>query len=451
MPYLALSVWPAIIARPPEEVEEVEDGDEAPEVATAEAEDDPEAPEAAAQEAEDDAEAPTGEGYSLTFSKEDNVGVLTREDFYYVTFDCDTDVIDFWDYDAFMRLASGQFLIDMLGSGINTDSDDIHYFRRNEGSYERYGKEVIINAGDYGIDFIAQGDECFVPMQTLSDILLSYYGINIYYNSEAAFIATSESFGDSDALTPMGELYYSVQPHALSETMAEFTYNELCLVLDTLYGLKDNHDIQRFEDLADDTALRDSLMSTDPVEADAALFMLLEHHLDDQHTAFNLPSPLSGYASAKSFKEDMAYGQSTIRFWQQANPYTDARKVFYPDGIPAYEEVSNTAFITFDDFITIPQGVDYYQTPPTEAVTDTIGIMIYAYSQITRPDSPIENVVLDMSCNLGATLTPLSIPSQPSWAPHPSARRTPSPARWSRATTASTSTWTAKSTKMTWR
>jgi C-terminal processing protease CtpA/Prc len=45
--------------------------------------------------------------------------------------------------------------------------------------------------------------------------------------------------------------------------------------------------------------------------------------------------------------------------------------------------------------------VDFYQTPPTAENTDTIGIMIYAYSQIMRENSPIENVVLDLSNNDG--------------------------------------------------
>lgn len=99
--------------------------------------------------------------------------------------------------------------------------------------------------------------------------------------------------------------------------------------------------------------------------------------------------------------EDLGYGQSTIRFWRQAKPYYEARSKAYPNGIPAYEEIGNTAYITFDGFEAIPDGVDYYEEMPTAEAEDTMGIMIYAYNQITREDSPIENVVLDMSCNLG--------------------------------------------------
>ena len=45
--------------------------------------------------------------------------------------------------------------------------------------------------------------------------------------------------------------------------------------------------------------------------------------------------------------------------------------------------------------------MDYYETAPTADAEDTVGLMIYAYSQIMREDSPIENVVLDLSNNGG--------------------------------------------------
>ena len=57
----------------------------------------------------------------------------------------------------------------------------------------------------------------------------------------------------------------------------------------------------------------------------------------------------------------------------------------------------------------MPVFVDYYNFPLTgeaeEALPtmDTLGRILYAYQKITRKDSPIENVVLDMSNNTGGT------------------------------------------------
>ena len=368
VPYFSLADWPAFFAGP------TEDGTFAEEIT------DP------------------------VFSMEGSVGRLTRPDGYFVEFDCDTDTVHFYDYDAYMRPNTSAFLIDMLDNVENPGEDEAFtYFARLTSSYERYGKEVTINAGDYGIDFIAGDGTCYVPMQTLSDVLLSYYFLGIFYNGEAAFLAGKSSFGKATALTPLGELYYSVTPHARSEAMAKFTYNELCLVLDALYGLKGNHNIASFNDLADETGLIVELTSTDPVEADAALYKLLTLHLDDLHTCYMMPSPLSGVQAADGFLDELGDGQSDMNFDGQITLYGEARKLYYPDGVPAYEEVGNTAYITFDGFDPIPGDVDYYQVPPASDVEDTMGILIYAYQQITREDSPIENVVLDLSCNLGGS------------------------------------------------
>ena len=338
----------------------------------------------------------------LSFSMTGNVGTLTRGDGYTAAFDCDSDTIDFLDYNAFLRSSDSSYLIDVLDSdGITAPDGSVRYFRRKAGSYERYGREVKIDAGAYGIDFIAAGDDCYVPVQTLSDVFLSHYYMSIFYNGEAVFFVPYNSLGSASALTPLGEKFFSVQPHARSETLARFAYDELCLAMDTFYGLKQSHDIQHFDELADNTGLKRDLIGTDPVRADAALYSLLSLHLDDLHTYYRLPSPLSGVSAANGFADELGRGQSSLNMRSQSKLYREARQKAYPDGVPAYEEVGNTAFITFDHFLAPDDDVDYYQTPPTPEAEDTLGIMSYAYSQITREGSPIENVVLDLSCNMG--------------------------------------------------
>jgi C-terminal processing protease CtpA/Prc len=49
----------------------------------------------------------------------------------------------------------------------------------------------------------------------------------------------------------------------------------------------------------------------------------------------------------------------------------------------------------------IAANEDYYENAPTADAGDSVGILLYAYSQIMREDSPIENVVLDLSNNGG--------------------------------------------------
>ncbi len=245
------------------------------------------------------------------------------------------------------------------------------------------------------------GTDCYAPLQTLSDFMLSYNYVNAFYNGETVVFALYGTLGSADELTELGEIVHSVERRERSRAMADYSYAELCLALDSLYGLKDSHSFTDFDSLFDQTGLFMGLKSTDPAEADEALYRLITLHLDDLHSNFTMPSPLNDPALLHEFREQSGEGQAEALFVRQYIRYLTARHAARPDGIPAYEEVGNTAYITFDQFEGIPDSVDYYEIAPTAEAEDTIGIMLYAYSQIMREGSPVENVVLDLSCNTG--------------------------------------------------
>ena len=299
----------------------------------------------------DIAQARAGDSFQFNFSMRGNTGVLTREDGYTAEFDCDADTIHFPDYDAFLRLNHNSFLTDMVGIDESGPDEPVRYLRRSRIiSYQRYGSEVTINAADYGVDFIARGGQCYVPMQTLGDLLLCNLYTSVFWNGEIAVFGSPDVFGDSDALTPLGEKYYSVEPRARSAAMARFSYGELCLALDAMYGLKASHGIDRFDTLFGDTGMKADLAGTDVVKASAALHQLFQMHLDDQHSAFILPSPLAGVHAADRFQTDVGYGLSDLNAYREGTRYRKARSAVWPDGVPGYEEVGNTAFITLDNF-----------------------------------------------------------------------------------------------------
>lgn len=166
--------------------------------------------------------------------------------------------------------------------------------------------------------------------------------------------------------------------------MGKFNYAELCFAFDHLYGLKEVHGIDSFDNLCRQTGYDEILMGTDVEKSDEALFTIILKHLDDLHSEFNSSSPFSKKNLNKELYEKIGIGHSFRAMLSQYKIYSDARKKFYPDDVPAYEEIGNTAYITFDSFKGVPEGVDHYKTPPNETATDTIGIITYAYSQIMR-------------------------------------------------------------------
>ena len=339
--------------------------------------------------------------FAMDYSIEGDVGILTREDGYTARFDTEDDTISFIDYDAFVRPNEERVIIDLLSVDNPAPDGDKGLFRRTDGSYERYGESLVLDLDAYGIHMYSDGEDVYVPLQTLSDFLLANRYVNVFYNGQAIFFAQYEGLlGDDGELSEIGKLAYSVEKGARSQEMADFSYAELCLALDYQYGLKESHGFRSFDLLCKQAGLEEALRSTDPNIADQALWELINFHLDDLHSSFTCVSPLSAQETQDRLNGQKK-GRAETAFFVQLDRYTDARVAAYPDGMPHYEEVGNTAYIMFDSFSSTPRDVNYYETAPTDAEEDTIGILLYAYSQIMREGSPIENVVLDLSCNLG--------------------------------------------------
>lgn len=141
------------------------------------------------------------------------------------------------------------------------------------------------------------------------------------------------------------------------------------------------------------------MKETSAENADIALNHLINDYFDDGHSGFLASSYLAG---SKDY--DVPTGTYLSKIYDEMDRYADARKQYYPDGVPGYEEIGNTAYITFDSFqYQDLNGDRYYQTEDVNEFpdTDTIGLIMKAHAQITREDSPIEKVVLDMSNNSG--------------------------------------------------
>ena len=339
-------------------------------------------------------------GFDVTYKTDGSKTVFTRENGYTMELDCEKDTLYFRDYDAFFMPSSSPTIIDVLE----------HYGLINclkivdDSAFSRYGTEVYFNLGDYDIDLIEKNGVGYMPLQTFSDICTSLSSYAVFlYNGQSIYL---DEFGsdvyEGDLIT---KYYAEVETNPTrSKEIIDFTYNELCMTLDYLYGLKEQHGITSFDDYFTETGLKQRMKSPDALEASRAYYEMVWLYIDDLHSQYYKNSWRIGKdADAKGRK-----GKTAEDYNKTRDELKKERAVYFPDGVKGYQEIGDTAYITFDSFKTMPSGTDYYKTPPTEDTTDTVGICLYAFSQITRPGSPVKNVVLDLSVNGGGDSTTAS-------------------------------------------
>ncbi len=327
-----------------------------------------------------------------TVRQEGSCVTFLRENLYPMTIDFEKKMIRFTDYDLFVRKKDAATLLDMVSVNTTDESGKPFFLQKqNAYSFDRYGDEVTLPLGDYGIELYAQDGLFLVPLQTINDFILAPQGKSVYFNGQCVLI--------SKLVTPEDDFYYSAPVSMRSEALAKYGYGELCLMMDCMFGTKELHEIDSFDRLLRQTGLDRYLKSTDPVEADLAVWHMITDYLDDNHTAWHSFSYMAG-----RIDQSVPRGASDRRYIENDRLFGETRAAFYPDGVPGYEEVGNTAYITFDDFVLGSQDTAYYysvEDPANFDDSDTVGLIIKAHSMITREGSPVENVVLDLSKNQG--------------------------------------------------
>lgn len=353
------------------------------------------------QRIEDVMGSPTGK-YTFTSKSEGAVTTVTRvrseegavDNGVWAAFDFDNDTITFLDHDLFCWKENATTVLDITAiNTFNAEGEPSILQRVEKKTLDRYGDQLVVRCGDYGIDLVERDGKYLVPLQILNDFIYSPGRTqNVFFNGQVLIL--------SDQMNTTNELYYAAPTGQRSAELTEFGYKELCMMLDYCYGLKDAHNIEHFGELLHSVTFDRILKETDPAGADYMIARLIFDYLDDGHSAYLAPSYLAG-----PVKYDVSFGNSVTKMFADSARYEAARKVYYPDGTPGYEEVGNTAYITFDSFY-IPNPNDmeaYYREEDVNAFpdNDTIGLIMKAHAQITRENSPIENVVVDLSLNEG--------------------------------------------------
>ena len=344
------------------------------------------------------------QGYDLTWKTEDRLVRYERENGYTADFDFKNGTVVFMDYDAFIHNTEDSTLIDLVSESDFDDRGEGQLYRRDlKASFDRYGDVITLDLKAYNIPMIAQDGKYYLPFQTLNDFLISIpMNVSFLFNGKALMLGGDSYLYDSDTgeRNAMGDYYYNVPSAQRSDDLAEYSYNELCLILDSAYGLKEIHDIESFAKLFWQVGFDEPLRGNNPEDADTALYHLINYYLDDLHSAFNGISYLCDGIDVPELG-----GAAERKYDDHLRDYETTRRLYYPDGVPDYEEVGNTAYITFDSFESNYYSSAFYDAVKTgEYPDDTVGLLVYANSRINRENSPIENVVLDLSVNSGGAV-----------------------------------------------
>ena len=343
-------------------------------------------------------ESGAASAYKLTLETAGPTACFTRETGYTLVIDFDADTFRFPDYNLFMKLPTMSTALDFTSSSCyNADGEPALLKKNEDFTFDRYGSELVLNLGDYHIDLIWQDGLYLVPLQTMCDFTLApSMGMSAFFNGKSV-IMSADTSGCSD-------LYYAGETGKRSAELAEYGYNELCVMLDSFYGQKEIHEIESFDEFFVQIGFDKLLKDTDPVIADKAVYLMIQKYFDEGHSSFGSFSYLSGPTDYKADR-----GPCVTALVEQNYKYTGARAEAFPDGVPAYQEIGNTAYITFDHFAMSSQTYnDYYGYENKQDIPfgddDTVALVIKAHDRITRENSPIENVVIDLSCNTGGTV-----------------------------------------------
>ena len=308
--------------------------------------------------------------------------------------------VSYSSFDTFHSPSYESMMDNLYSSGFNEAGEPELFRRISSVVLQREGNPLFIDMKEYDIPMIRRDGLFLMPMHTAFDLIIGMptKGKAICFNGQAVFFGYITELGKE---TELGQLYYSVQADERSPELTSYGLNELCMELDYFYGLKEVHGVTRFFDLLLNSGLAKRFLDLSANEADKALAMLLSFYLDDGHSGYRSNSWMTG-TDPEVNPETVKGGFSAVTGYYTEKVLLETREK-YPDSKLPYFEVGNTAYICQDSFHMYEEDPGAYYKGLTEEqiAKDTIALIIYAHDRITREDSPIENVVIDLSCNSG--------------------------------------------------
>lgn len=371
-------------------------------------------------------------GFDMHLVVDEDGAFISRENGSMVFFLREDNSITYSDYDMYNAGAIAVNGGDMLATKAYRTYEDgsvmldengemmLNLFRRKDGdlAYMKKGYPISATLDNYNISCFWTDDDLYLPLPVLNSLINPIGAVNFVYNGQLLFVLVGkpdDAIPDANGMT-MRDYYYAVPSTERSQALTELTYNLLCMDLDLRYGLKDSHGIEEdFDEFLEMVGLKARMLDRDGQVFVQALQELVWQYFSDFHSALDMKGCYVGRDFKTSeFKRPPSYENRVyaVKRYQNAR---EAAGLALPDlGIgkqivlEPYQEVGDTAYITFDTF-KIDTRADYYSDEYQQymdrlIVADTAMLVQYANQQIRREGSPIRRVVVDLSNNGGGML-----------------------------------------------
>lgn len=268
---------------------------------------------------------------------------------------------------------------------------------------------ITFDLGAYGIDIINYSNNAYVPLMTMVDMFISSLGGQGAYNGEGLYL---KGFYSND--TNFNSGFYNNSPwlnqSTRSQTLAAYTYKELCFNIDHFYGLKATRGINKIDTIIQTGGYKNNLLSTNTQTYETAMQQFVGDYFYDGHSGYTLASPFqkdlgtSTYSNARDNNEREISLMSA--YYQCSYGRSSAGK-----GVGlTFSSDNNTAVIRFDSFVKAKSTSSYNVDNYTYAqLHDMCSYLFFkkAFEEITAKGSAVKKVVIDVSCNGGGMVDSL--------------------------------------------
>lgn len=217
--------------------------------------------------------------YTVDFTTSSNGDVYTVSgNGFSVVTDTSKDTVTINNYDN----AFGENIVEV------EKADVADYIKSGQPEVSGTNNPVNLDYSKYSIDLIGDDGKVYFPLTTLSDIFDATYLAAEYIDYKLYFVQTLSAASDADGYFDRSSVYVALER---SQAMIDYTYNELCFLMDHFYGKPPKAPMSKaiaekgFDKALDDyPEIKTMLKSNKRVDFQMGLLLLSEALDDGGHT-----------------------------------------------------------------------------------------------------------------------------------------------------------------------